>query len=376
MRMGKILISFSCFVFCLSLNPACKTQDQGKWAGKILEQNGYILVENPSEPIYSDKILELKEELSFGGKTDQEEEYFWERLTQIEIDSRGRIYTLDIRSKKIHVFGESGNYQHSIGRFGQGPGEYQYPWCIDVYGKDNIAVLDFSRRSLLCYTPQGNFDKKADLSPYGTCQKFVLNPSGKFIGQFSSRAVESLKIIDLENKDILVAAEKKYEKTPLLRAISPKLIWNIFKGDQILWGISDKYLINVCDDKGRVIRKITKPYKRIKIPPDEMEDYQNNVQRLHGGREIPPTFEQELPEYYPVFQAFYTDDTGRIFVKTYEKSENGGFIFDIFDPDGKYLARTAFQTEYQIWRGNNMYTIEKNSDGYPVIKHYHVDWKY
>lgn len=300
--MGKILISFSCFVFCLSLNPACKTQDQGKWAGKILEQNGYILVENPNTPIYSDKILELKEELSFGGKTDQEEEYFWERLTQIEIDSQGRIYALDIRSKKIQVFDESGNYQHSIGRFGQGPGEYQYPWCIDVYRKDKLAVLDFSRRSLLHYTTQGNFDEKTELSSFGTCQKFVLQPSREFIGQFSSRAVESLKIIDLENKDILVAAEKKYEKTPLLTAISPKLIWNSYKNDQILWGISDKYLINICDDKGRIIRKIMKPYKRIKIPPDEMEDYQDNVKRLHGEEKFPPLMSRNYRNFTRFFR--------------------------------------------------------------------------
>jgi len=54
--------------------------------------------------------------------------------------SSGKYYILDIMQRKIFVFDDKG-YSGSIGRAGQGPGEFQYPTALSVY-KDRVCCID------------------------------------------------------------------------------------------------------------------------------------------------------------------------------------------------------------------------------------------
>jgi len=46
-----------------------------------------------------------------------------------------RIYVVDSQDGEIRVFSESGDYERTVGRKGQGPGELNSPGGMDVYEK-------------------------------------------------------------------------------------------------------------------------------------------------------------------------------------------------------------------------------------------------
>lgn len=65
----------------------------------------------------------------------------------IVVDSRGRVYIPDFQAKVVHVYNADGSYLDSIGREGQGPGEFQMIWTIRIaYNK--LYVLDYIHQKI------------------------------------------------------------------------------------------------------------------------------------------------------------------------------------------------------------------------------------
>lgn len=70
------------------------------------------------------------------------------------------------------------------------------------------------------------------------------------------------------------------------------------------------------------------------------------------------------------------DDEGRIFVRSYEKVKDGeGFYWDVFDSEGKYIAKVPLKMRPRVWKKNKLYTIEEDDEGYLYVKRYSVEWK-
>jgi len=57
-------------------------------------------------------------------------------------DSAGNIYVLDVRDCRIQKIDAGGKFLKSIGRRGQGPGEFQSPFSMDIDDADNLFVFD------------------------------------------------------------------------------------------------------------------------------------------------------------------------------------------------------------------------------------------
>jgi len=71
------------------------------------------------------------------------------------------------------------------------------------------------------------------------------------------------------------------------------------------------------------------------------------------------------------------DDAGRIFVQTYEKTiDESGYYYDVFNSEGKYIAKIPLKTQPRVWKRGKLYTIEEEEEGYQVVKRYKVNWRY
>ena len=82
-----------------------------------------------------------------------------------------------------------------------------------------------------------------------------------------------------------------------------------------------------------------------------------------------------MPRHHPAFRFFTADDEGRIYVGTREKPENGeGYVYDIFDKEGKYIAKVVFPFRPQVWKKGKVYTIEEDEEGFQMVRRYKVTW--
>jgi sugar lactone lactonase YvrE len=75
------------------------------------------------------------------------------------VDDAGSIYILDSGNQRIQVFGPEGRFIRSIGRKGQGPGEFTSPNSIDIDVEGRLHVLDGSQNRIQVFTPRGEILK-------------------------------------------------------------------------------------------------------------------------------------------------------------------------------------------------------------------------
>ena len=58
------------------------------------------------------------------GEPEGTEEYVFGRISYIDVDQSRRIFVLDALEQKVRVFRPDGTFSFSVGRKGQGPGEF------------------------------------------------------------------------------------------------------------------------------------------------------------------------------------------------------------------------------------------------------------
>jgi sugar lactone lactonase YvrE len=73
----------------------------------------------------------------------------------IALDSQGNLYILDTGNHRVQKFGPDGRYLASLGRQGQGPGDFSYPDSIDIDGEDMVWVSDPNNQRIQVLTPEG-----------------------------------------------------------------------------------------------------------------------------------------------------------------------------------------------------------------------------
>jgi hypothetical protein len=74
-------------------------------------------------------------------------------------DDAGNIYILDTGNRRIQVFGPDGRYVRTIGRKGQGPGEFMSPGSIDIDGEGRLYVLDDVQKRVQVFASNGGILK-------------------------------------------------------------------------------------------------------------------------------------------------------------------------------------------------------------------------
>jgi len=86
------------------------------------------------------------------------------KINEIQIDSKGQIYISDGINTCIHLFSSKGKFLRKIGKKGEGPGEYQYIWGIQITKGDSLIVYDGVQYRITIYAP-GKFDNPIKTVP-------------------------------------------------------------------------------------------------------------------------------------------------------------------------------------------------------------------
>ncbi|MBL7082673.1 MAG: NHL repeat-containing protein [Candidatus Aminicenantes bacterium] len=114
-------------------------------------------------PLISEEI-----NLSLDFELNEPENIIFNLLIDIATDSNNNIYVLDNKEKVIYLFNEAGIYRKSIGRAGQGPGEFQRPVSIYIDPKDTIYILDTRNRRVEIFDSEANYVRSIKFTEFPT----------------------------------------------------------------------------------------------------------------------------------------------------------------------------------------------------------------
>lgn len=340
----------------------------------------------------------LEEEFVIDTESEKMAEIGMTHLPIFGVDSIGNIYCLSLKDEKgnwFYKFDNQGNFIHSFGREGQGPGELQIPMFIRVNKQNEIVILD-NRKKLSIFNTKGNLIKEISID--SNHQIATLLESGNILAMRSlikpDDGIIELPIVlcnsDLEEIKVLVPGQKiiNFSRANKINGlnISPNFfVWSISNGHICVGNLEKGYEFSIYDTVGKFLRKIRKEYNPVKVPEELKEQMLKRFERP-GLESIRKKI--YFPDYFPPFQFYFMDERARLFVMTYEKGNNPReFLYDIFNPEGIFIGRTKLSNYgdflltqrksplYVVAKNNRLYCVREKESGYMELVVYKTKWE-
>jgi hypothetical protein len=367
MKYFRSLIMISVFFIAL-FSFACQNQ-KPLWKGTISTENGVTIVQNPKQPMYGEDILAIEEDLSIG-ESASSDDYLFSSIRAIAVDDAGNIYVLDRKDNHILVFDNTGKHLRTFGRAGQGPGEFTLPLTMGLTNRNEIVIEDYRNR-LAYYSTEGEHIRDLPIAKTRVARVKV-DSRGNILGIVIKRDEEDSRY-EVQKFDPEMNLIHTLDSTPTPSADNQG--FNPFRGsiyyaydkdDRVITGISDRYEIKIYDTTGNLIKKIRREYDPVEITEEEKKE---------ATESMPPDLKLVMPKYHSAYQWLMTDDEGRIFVMTQERIPGErGYYHDVFDTEGRYLAKIPFKFRPFLIKNKNYYTVQEDEDGYHVVKRYKAHW--
>ncbi|UCE40521.1 MAG: 6-bladed beta-propeller [Candidatus Aminicenantes bacterium] len=309
-----------------------------------------------------------------------------------DVDPDGNIFLVGYENTEgmIFEFDNKGNFVHSFGRKGRGPGELQgrnyMSLFLTVDQNKDIAVSDFGNK-MVVFNRDGQVIDEKKIDSGTICTVPLTN--GNFLSYISMMDGRSEYI----NQNPLALFDNQFEEIKELdkQMIPNPIVGKRLKGSYhvLSWSVSESkifsgfqergYEIYVYDFDGNLVQKIKKEFKPVPVP----EDFKTQFMEQFNA----PIFDDirnkiYFPDAMPPFHALFSDDEERLFVMTYEVGENPGeFMYDIFNPDGVCIGRKSlkiFHDEsglYAKMQNGRFYCINEKDSGYKELIVSKIVWE-
>ncbi|MCP2519589.1 6-bladed beta-propeller [Candidatus Aminicenantes bacterium AC-335-B20] len=336
----------------------------------ISQKESSLVVISSKKPLHGNLKLKLKKDLVIGNEFS--EHYIFGSINGIEVYDE-YIYVLDGKMVKIQVYDLKGNYIKTIGRKGNGPGEFLLPNALCLSKNGNIYVWDLMRRRMIVFDKEGDYKKDIILEKISAGKFYV--DENEFIYM---RIVELETGSDMYTYFVKINPKGKLEKTLkkqfyLSLIITEKMrffyehpyLANLYfavlpDGNFVLMN-SLNYELTLLSPKGKILLRIRKKEKSEKVTQKEKEIIFSTKFK---------NFPKHLRKYVifsklrPYCSNLLTDEKGRIYVERFkpitEKSKV--YTYDIFNKKGEYLYKLKLDFRINLIKNGFIYTAFINEE--------------
>ena len=175
---------------------------------------------------------------------------------------------------------------------------------------------------------------------------------------------------------------KRGKATISLAIYPPYSPRSIFAGDPfrryLYHCINDKYMIEIYDKNGNVIRRFDRPYDPLPFTSKDAREFYSRYDSRPVGSLKKAVRGLSMPAVKTVTSWMMVDDSGSLWVETHEKREEEGQVFsayDIFNHEGYYETRVWVDLKPELFVNGKMYLMHTEKEtGYRLLKRYQVDW--
>ncbi len=340
----------------------------------------------------------FKEELSIGVKTGDPRYMFGGRIF-IGVDDTGAIYVSDYDREGIQKYDAAGSFVMTIGRSGQGPGEFERTREPRFDAAGNLYVTDIQKGAIIFFDRAGHYMKTITLKT--AVFDVTMMPDGRMVGMQSGtnmvngKPPELISIYGLFDasghclvefsRNVFVMPpppSKHYSKAESLAnrmrdALTPQSFMAVSGDGRIYFGNSAGYKIEVYSAAGRKLQTIARD---ITMAPLGNRDIEVLAEARFSGE--PAELRREaikvggFPAVKPAFRHLAPLEDGGLAVVVDIAGKDLALI-DRFDAAGKFIERVEAAIPYKnlIFRNGKAYAIKTDDEGYNYVKRYSYSWK-
>ena len=320
-----------------------------------------------SDPANSDAACAIDPEPTAVIGEDEGDEHQWfSSIRGAGLLSNGSIVAVDRTSAEVRIYDRNGGHLRSMGRNGEGPGEFSNPFLMWITAGDTLWVGDYRPWRYNLFTPQGDFVRRVDPTPallnpprYGggvldngytvtttsksarredfsladTVMVLLYNPDGRLEGNLARLP---------DRNGGTVSEAENFWLFPLFQSFAEIDAG----GSTIVLGHGSETEVRVLDDEFnlRLIVRWNEPDREVTSADVRAwrDDYIES-RRQWGEREwgdfddarLSP--ERPVAELFPAISSIMIGRDGRIWVRQYDRPrEDRGWL--AFDSDGGFLC--------------------------------------
>ncbi len=327
-------------------------------AGEVMV-DGVPHVRNGARPSGGTQTLRLQERWRAGGEGS---DLLFGLVGSTTADADGNIYVLDRQLCQVHVFAPDGRLLRTMGREGDGPGEFRFPTGVVVLPDGRVGVSRTMPGSIVLLTrdgtPAGTIRIGGDAAEgsmlfldevlLGDEQLVV---SGRSLHRSDSGIDRKMyaSIVDLNGKELVRLLEKGGSDPITTRRYVERDEYWVSRGGMAagrdgrvyLAQERDRYAIWVYTPDGKVERVIEREIQPRKRTDEEKTRVGEGMVAIVNGERI--RFEIVPEEYPPRVQGMTAMPNGELWVVSAPETDAlpAGILqaYDVFSPTGEYARR-------------------------------------
>jgi len=308
-----------------------------------------------TEPAEGAIRAELQEEWRAGGESD---EVFFGVISDAVADDQGNTYLLDAQLAEVQVYGPDGGHLRTLGREGDGPGEFRRPSDLLLLSEGRVGVAGGMPGRIVVLQQDGTPGvsiRPGDAEAGGF--SFFFNAIGRgddvvLLGQSMSPDGESgmkrtryLSRVDGEGTELARYWEQQGQRD----FSNPKYIESeeyipsdciaLDSGGRLFAAMNrDRYAISVFNPDGSLERIIERAnYSQRIRTAEEKANVTSGMMIMVNGRRL--EMESEVEDTEAAIERLWIDNQDRLWVvHSHSDNQDGVFrSYDLFDTSGAWL---------------------------------------
>ncbi|MEJ2722397.1 MAG: hypothetical protein P8181_14855, partial [bacterium] len=288
------ILPFFLVILCLSFPTLAQT---GDWAGEIVDVDGIPHVRNPAEPMSSD--LDVGARLLWRAGGDEASDVLFGTVVEILLDDDGNTYMLDQQLSEIKLYDAEGRFLRTLGRSGEGPGEFNRPGGMFLIPNDGVGVFQMMPSRVVALNREGEPQPPPSI-PGDSGMRFFegIEPAGNaFIVAQSTAGFDGTKAtvhkelisVSLEGEKLATMWTQDQEQDLANLTVgddpdNPTDIWEARWGGGVYLNTTyDEFVIEVMAVDGTVTRVIERVYETVERTKEDIEKIKEAYDRLPAG---------------------------------------------------------------------------------------------
>lgn len=205
----------------------------------------------------NEKKIKLNLLREWGGENAKDEALYFFYPYEVKINKNNMINILDTGNCRIQIFSNSGKFVRTIGRKGQGPGDFLYPTSFDIDPSGNLIVAEDHNRRIQILSSEGEYISSFKINE-GYPGRLKVLTKNRIIIHNPLKSFKSHSLLDIYNYKgkILKEIGKFKGKSKSIESFGG-VYFALDKYDNIYVAYTQIPLIEVYSDEGELAKIIT-----------------------------------------------------------------------------------------------------------------------
>ena len=321
-----------------------------------------------SDPSASDATCAVGEEpLLVVGDREDDPAHLFGRVVGAARLSDGSVAVVDPTVDQVRVFDDTGEHLRSLGRLGDGPGEFKNAWLVWVRPGDTLWVGDHRPWRYNVFAADGVWSRAVELDPIyqnpsrggGVLSTGLLVAARRTPAREASFDTPDTLIVeahDADGKLVGVLARLPNRRSGQLQDSSwPDLFIDpVFdsrasvsaRGDRIAMGTSRKAEVRVLDSAYRLTTIVRWNAGDRSVSGADVDAYREEYRASEAWRSEPSRLDgpmlsprRPVADQFPAFSGLLMGNAGHLFVFPYPRPGQSRPTTMVFAPTGEFLCR-------------------------------------